>query len=115
MTLDIKAPGNQWSQLSLAQQFALAAGLVMTLAAVIVGFWVSGRIEEVVVRNTANETALYMESFITPLAQDLATSDQLSKESFDAMENLLNQTELGKRVVAFKIWGRGRQIGRAHV
>ena len=102
--------GKSWSQMSLAQQYALASGLVMLLAAVVVGFWVSGRIEEVVVRNTANATALYMESFISPLSQDLATQDQLSAANLGELEKLLDETPLGRRVLAFKIWIKGARV-----
>lgn len=61
-----------WAGLSLARQFAIAGGVVMLAATLLVGWFVAGRIEEVVVRNTANATALYMESFVAPLTQDLA-------------------------------------------
>ena len=101
---------SRWSQLSLAQQFALAGGLVMLLATGVVGFWVSGRIEDVVVRNTANATALYMESFIAPLSQDLATQDHLSSANLDALQRLLVETPLGQRVVSFKIWVKGARV-----
>ena len=102
--------GKSWLQMSLAQQFALAGGLVMLLAAVVVGLWVSSRIEEVVVRNTANATALYMESFISPLSQDLATQDQISPDNLAALEKLLVETPLGRRVLTFKIWVTGAKV-----
>ncbi|MEO6299944.1 MAG: histidine kinase [Paracoccaceae bacterium] len=100
----------RWSRLSLAQQFALLGGLVMLVATAVVGFWVSGRIEDVVVRNTANATALYMESFIAPLSQDLATEDHLSPENLNALERLLDETPLGQRVMSFKIWVKGAKV-----
>lgn len=93
--------------LSLARQFALAGGVVMLAATLLVGWFVSGRIEDVVVRNTANATALYMESFVAPLMQDLAASDNLSKASRDSIGALLQGTSLGRRVVSFKIWREG--------
>ena len=99
-----------WLQMSLAQQFALAGGLVMALAAVAVGLFVSSRIEEAVVSNTANATALYMESFISPLSQDLATQDQISPDNLAALERLLVETPLGRRVLIFKIWVRGAKV-----
>ena len=99
-----------WSEMSLARQFALASGLVMSLAALAVGLWVTSRIEETVVRNTANATALYMESFISPLAQELATEDQLSAAHLDGLEKLLDETPLGRRVMAFKIWIEGAKV-----
>lgn len=103
----------RWADLSLASQFALAGGLVMALAVVVVGFWVAQRIEDVVVRNTANATALYMESFIAPLAQDLATSDHISDANLAAIERLLTDTALGSRVVSFKIWVKGPKVAAA--
>ena len=66
-----------------------------------------GRIEEVVVRNTANATALYMESFVAPLTQDLGHADNLSDESRARIGALLENTALGRRVVSFKIWRQG--------
>ena len=99
-----------WARMSLARQFALASGLVMLLAAVVVGLWVSSRIEEVVVRNTANATALYMESFFAPLSQDLATQDHLSDANLAELEKLLDETSLGRRVLIFKIWVKGAKV-----
>ena len=96
-----------WEGLSLAGQFALAGGVVMLAATLLVGWFVSGRIEQVVVRNTANATALYMESFVAPLTQDLAQSGNLSAQSRDSIGALLEGTALGRRVVSFKIWREG--------
>lgn len=96
-----------WEGLSLARQFALAGGVVMLAAVLLVGWFVSGRIEEVVVRNTANATALYMESFVAPLTQDLARHENLSGASRQSIGALLAGTALGRRVVSFKIWREG--------
>ena len=101
---------NWWSDLTLAGQFALAGGLVMVLATGIVGLWVSGRIEGVVVRNAANTTALYMESFIEPLAQDMAHADRLTPANAQAIDALLAGTTLGKRVVSFKLWDGAQRV-----
>lgn len=94
-------------QMSLARQFALAGGVVMLVSALLVGWLVQGRIQDVVVRNTANATALYMESFIAPLTQGLADHDDLSEWSRAEIGRLLEQTALGSRVVSFKIWRQG--------
>lgn len=96
-----------WSKLSLAAQFAAAGGIVMAAAAIFGGFFISGRIEDAIVRNTANATALYMESFVAPLKQDLAAKADLSAASRAEIRRLLDETSLGERVVSFKIWGKG--------
>ena len=92
---------------SLATQFALAGGVVVLLAMVIMGSWVSARIEEGVVHNSADATAQYMESFISPLSQDLAKSDTLSPGARRAMEEIFTSTTLGERVKSYKIWKQG--------
>jgi signal transduction histidine kinase len=101
---------NAWDRMTLAQQFAWAGGVVMLVATVVVGLFVTARIEEVVVRNTANATALYMESFISPLTQDLVDLDRLNDENHVALDRILIETPLGRRVVSFKIWVRGAKV-----
>lgn len=105
--------GWQWEDLSLARQFALAGGTVMLVAVLAVGLWVSRRIEDVVVRNTANATALYMESFVAPLLQELAARESLSPETRLEVAKLLDGTALGQRVVSFKLWRRGGLLADA--
>jgi len=76
----------------------------MLAAMLSVGFWVARWIEDVTVRNTANATALYMESFIAPLMQDLATQERLGTAERLEINRLIKETALGERVVSFKIW-----------
>ena len=113
MTVGAGLSGWQWERLSLARQFALAGGTVMLVAVLAVGLWVSGRIEEVTVRNTANATALYMESFVAPLMQELSTRESLSPETRLEVARLLDETALGKRVVSFKLWRAGGYLADA--
>lgn len=99
-----------WARMTLAQQFGWAGGVVMVLATVAVGLFVTGRIEEVVVRNTANATALYMESFISPLSQELAEQGEMSEANHAALDRILIETPLGRRVLSFKIWVKGAKV-----
>lgn len=92
------------SERSLATQFALAGGVVMVLSMIIIANWVAARIEGVVVRNTANGTAQYMESFIAPLSQDIAGADRLSPGARRALDEVFDTTRLGERVASFKLW-----------
>jgi signal transduction histidine kinase len=102
--------GGFWSRLSLIQRFALTGGLVMLAGMAALGSWVSTRIEDAVVRNTAVATALYMESFISPLSQELARSDTLAPESAAALREIFATTPLGERVVSYKIWKRSGRV-----
>ena len=49
---------------SLTVQFLIAGGLVMLVAAYVVGTWVATRIEQGVVQNSGASAALYIESLI---------------------------------------------------
>lgn len=104
---------SNWSRWSLATQFAVAGGVVMLMAMLLVGRWVALRIEDSVVRNTANATAQYMESFISPLSQDLAKSESLGPGAARALEEIFTNTPLGERVVSFKIWKPGGLVVEA--
>ena len=93
-----------WNNLSLASQFGIAGSFVLVIGMAIIGFWVTEKIEDGVTRNTAVSTALYMESFVAPLIGELSTSDTLSAEKRKALDELLKDNELGRRIISFKIW-----------
>lgn len=93
-----------WSDRSLAAQFAIAGGVVMVLAMILIGNVVVARIEESVVRNTAYATSQYMDSIIAPLSQDIAETDDLPPGARRALDEVFSNTPLGDRVVSFKLW-----------
>lgn len=92
---------------SLSRRFALAGGFVMLFAMIGAGSWVTSRIETNVVQNTVSSTALFMDSFIAPLAQELENADTLSIGPIRALDELLSGTRLGERVVDIRIWKPG--------
>ena len=102
-----------WNEKSLATQFAIAGGVVMLLSMVIIGRLVAGRIEEAVVRNTANATSQYMESFIAPLSQELDDGDTLAPGARRALEEIFQDTALGERVVSYKLWNLNGRVVEA--
>lgn len=93
-----------WRRLSLAHQFATAAFFVLTCGMIFLGIWVSNRIERGVVQNTANGAALYINSFIEPHAQSLLRTRNLEWHESFALDLLLKDTPLGRRVPSIKIW-----------
>ncbi|NOX39133.1 MAG: sensor histidine kinase [Alphaproteobacteria bacterium] len=85
----------------------------MTAAMLLVGSWVSSRIEQAVVQNSASTAALFMESFVSPLGQELAQHDALSEPAKRALTEIFEGTALGERVVSYKIWKPGGLIVHA--
>ncbi len=99
-----------WREQSLTRRFVFAGGVVMLAAMLLVGTWITGRIERAVIDNTAAATALYMESFISPLSQELAREDSLSEPARHALAEAFSGTPLGKRIVSYKIWKPGGHV-----
>lgn len=90
--------------MTLPGQFMLAGGTVMLVAMILVGSWVSRRIEQAVLQNFAITAANYVESFISPITQDLATGDALSEPAQQAMIEVFSGAALSERIVSYKIW-----------
>jgi signal transduction histidine kinase len=99
--------------MSLERRFALAGSVVMLIAMVIVGTFVSREIAGAVTRNSAISTAVYMESFIAPLSQELVRDDELSEASIARLETLLASPPLSERIISTKLWKRGGQVAFA--
>jgi signal transduction histidine kinase len=94
-----------WPTLSLARKFALVSSAVVLGGMVIIGSWVAMQVEHAVRHNVASSTAIYMDSFVTPLLQDLVKNDSLSATSETALDALMHVAAVNMRVVAIKIWG----------
>jgi signal transduction histidine kinase len=109
----LAAPLARWRGLSLAQQFALAGSVVVLLGMLAIGMWVGERIKRGVIQNSAIATALYMDSFVEPLVQELDQTDVLSATSAKELDELLSSTTLGRRVVSIKIWKRGGLVSHS--
>lgn len=90
--------------LPLHHRFALTGSLVTLVGMLVTGSIVSRSIEDGVVRNSAISSAVYMESFIAPLSQELVDAERLSPDTIARMQALLMQSPLSERVVGVKIW-----------
>ena len=58
----------------------------------------------------AAATALYMDSFVSPHVQALATSSVLSEVQRKALQSLLAPTSIGRPIVGFRIWAAEDRI-----
>ncbi len=93
-----------WQSRSLAQQFATAAAAVLLFGMAILGFWVSERIKQGVMHNSAASGALFMDSHIAPLVQELATGGEISQSYRAELDRTLTHAAISNRVSAIKIW-----------
>lgn len=82
----------------------------MFVAMIYVGSWVSHRIEQAALQNFAITAANYVESFISPITQDLADGHELSEPARRAMIEIFSSAALSDRIVSYKIWKRGGLI-----
>ncbi len=98
---------------SLSRVFLAASIFVMGTATAIVGVWVSNRIQNAVVQNSANSAALYMESVVSPLSQELAHGDRLSEQASLALDEIFMTQPMRDRIVSYKFWKQGGVIAHA--
>jgi signal transduction histidine kinase len=93
-----------FERLNLFQQFMLISLIILILAMLGLGSWIEGQIKNGAINHAGATTALYLDSFVAPLLQDLAEADTISQENIENLSNLLNDTPLGQHVVSFKVW-----------
>ncbi len=103
----------RWMRLPLEQRFAVAGGLVLALTAALMGQFLSAQIEQAVVNQTANSAAFYMESVLDPISHNITPEGQLSPNVSRALTEVFDNTDLGKRIVSYKIWGKDGLILQA--
>lgn len=93
--------------LRLDQRFALTGGVVTLIGMAVVGLWVNASIAENVTRNSAFSAAIYMETLIAPLSQQLEGEDSLPEAAVARLHALLAEPSVANRIVAVKIWKKG--------
>lgn len=94
----------------LHHRFALVGSIVTLPGMIAVGSMVSDGIQSSVVRNAALSSAVYMESFVAPMSQELADSRTLSPGSIARLRALLAEPPLSERILSTKIWRKGGLI-----
>ncbi len=97
-------------RLSPAHQFMLSSLIVLLAGMFSSGWWLGGQVEAGVMHRTTATSALYIESFVAPLIQNLGTQDAMAPSQVMQLDQILHDTPLGKEIVAFIVWGRDGQI-----
>jgi signal transduction histidine kinase len=99
-----------WCRLSLAGQFVLLSSVLIGVAMAVIGTWVSSVIEDRLLQQIGASRAVYLDSFISPLSQDLADAPDLKPESREALSRLFSEKPLQRHVVSVKIWALGGRV-----
>jgi signal transduction histidine kinase len=94
-----------WGGLALHKQFTIAAAIVLLAGMIAIGLWVADRVVRAATFNTAAAIALYMESSVAPLVQELQASDSLSEGGEAQLDQLLAQPSIGEHILSMMIWG----------
>jgi signal transduction histidine kinase len=89
---------------SLSTRFLLANLAILLTGGLLIGAWVGDQLERGIISRTASITALYVESFIEPAVDVLATGGQLGDDQVRTLDSLLTETSLGDRIVSLRIW-----------
>lgn len=95
---------------TLVRQFALVGSLVTVAGMGITGNWVADAIQTGVVRNSAISSAVYMESFIAPLSQELVDQIEFRPDTIARMQSVLSGPPLSGRIMSVKIWREGGRL-----
>jgi len=109
-----------WRARSRAHKLATSVAVAIVLATVTASFVVAQHIQELLANRAAASTALYMDSVVVPLVQELAVKPTLSEQNRAALDQLMSPSSVGKPIVAFRIWlgerivfsSRGELVGR---
>ena len=97
-------------RLNFAGQFLLLSVAILVIGMATIGFWVQSAVERAVISRTAGVTALYVDSFVSPLIQDLPAKGELTAADRAELDRLIGRTSLGSQVVSFKIWSPQGEI-----
>ena len=89
---------------SLAFRYLISSAAIVALGSLVIGAWVSNKIVEGVTQNAAISTALYVDSFISPLVRELESAQTLSVGPIRALDEIFKDGVLKDRLVSVKIW-----------
>lgn len=99
-----------WKGLSLDCRFATLALFLAIASTFAIGGWVSRSIENRILSRSSGVASVYISDLVSPLVQELASSDRISAESRDQLDALLVSGALRLHVVAIKVWNSSGTI-----
>lgn len=91
-------------RLSLAWQFVTAGVVVLLIGMILIGLWVTANVENAILQNRADATALFVDGIVSPLSQDLSSGQSLEDTSRQALAEAIKGGPLSRRIFSFKVW-----------
>jgi signal transduction histidine kinase len=91
-------------QATLAQRFMFASLIILIAGMAGIGLWIGNEIKNGVIHRTGATTALYVDSFVAPLLQELGAAGVLSTQDHEQLDKLLQDTPMGQQIVTFRVW-----------
>ena len=86
--------------------FHMLSLVILAISLVVMGSWVSDRIESSVVDRIGHATALFVDSFIAPVILSTDATSSIEGGAAREFDRLLSETSLGAEILALKIWNR---------
>ncbi len=94
----------------MARQYLIVSLVVVVAGGGITAYVLGRLIETSAINRTTSVTALYVESFVAPQLQSLASSSTLTQSEIGSLRTLLDDSSVGRSVVSFRIWSTDGRI-----
>ncbi len=99
--------GSALGSWSLTRQFAVTGSAIMLFAMIVEGLFTAEIIAQNTIDRKAATTALFMDSFLSPLAPHLAAGDVLPAKERSELDRLLDKDDFEGRFPHLEIWKEG--------
>lgn len=90
--------------MSLARRYLLLSLVVVIFGGGVAGYALGQLIETSAVNRTTSVTAVYVDGFVAPELQSLATTPDLTPDEVAALDRLRDDASLSSTIVSFRIW-----------
>lgn len=98
------SPAVWFHRQTLSVQFLLASSVLIFLAAAIAGYLISEEVSNNTAHDRAASTALFMQSILEPMAQELDQAKELSPATIAKLDHLFADEQFRGRFPYFELW-----------
>jgi signal transduction histidine kinase len=93
-----------WQKHSLVRQFITAALLVLVPTMAIVGWWISSRLTDALIDNTATTIVIYMDGVVASFVPEIQSTGNISPSTIRKLDSVLAPALSDASIVSMKIW-----------